>query len=177
MTPEKRSAFDEYVRFNRSNTDIWRWLVNEGHVISLSAVDHWHKYTFPTGEQAKILNQLGTVYDGLEGDRSLQTIEGIALALIRQLAQTYQQAPNKLDPDILKLFAMLPALMRECRSSASQREEMRFIKDRAALELAGAQRMADILIQTFEGTSYEDSLREAVTGAMMQVEQEAKGQQ
>lgn len=175
MTLEKRKSFDEYCRFNRTNTDIWRYLVANDYLISLTAVDHWRRDTFPDGEQAKLLNGLAQVYDGLEGDRSLATVEGIALALIRNLTQTYQQAPNKLDPQLLKLFALLPGFMREARSSAASREEMRYIKDRAALELAGAQRMADILVQTFDGTSFEDALKEAVQGAMMQVEQEVKG--
>lgn len=175
MTLEQRKAFDEYCRFNRTNTDIWRYLVAEGYLISLTAVDHWRKDTFPDGEQAKMLNGLAQVFDGLDGDRSLATIEGIALSLIRQLTQTYQQAPNKLDPQLLKLFALLPGFMREARSSAASREEMRHIKDRAALERAGAQRLADILIQAFDGTSFEDALKEAVQGAMMQVEQETKG--
>ncbi len=172
---QQRKAFDEYCRFNRTNTDIWRYLVAQGYLISLTAVDHWRRDTFPDGEQAKVLNGLAQVYDGLEGDRSLITIEGIALSLIRQLTQTYQQAPNKLDPDILKLFALLPGFMREARSAAASREEMKYIKDRSALELAGAQRMADILVQTFDGTSFEDALKEATQGAMMQVEQEVKG--
>ena len=176
MSIEKRKAFDEYCRFNRNNTDIWRWLINDGFIISLSAVDHWRKDNFPIGEQAKILNGLAQVYDGLEGDRSLASIEGIALSLIRQLTQTYQQAPNKLDPDIIKLFSLLPGFMREARSAAASREEMKFIKDRAALELAGAQRMADILLLAFKDTSYEDALKEAVQGAMLQIEQEVKGQ-
>jgi hypothetical protein len=176
MTRSKRKTFDEYCRFNRTNTDIWRWLVAEGFIISLTAVDHWRKDTFPDGEQAKILNGLAQVYDGLQGDRSLQAIEGIALSLIRQLTQTYQQAPNKLDPDILKLFALLPSFMREARSAASQREEMKFIKDKGALELAGAQRMADILLLAFKDTTYEDALKEAVHGAMLQIEQEARNQ-
>lgn len=175
MTLEKRQAFDEYVKFNRNNTDVWRWLINEGFVLSLGSVDHWRKDTFPIGEQAKVLNGLAQVYDGLQGDRSLATVEGIALSLIRNLTQTYQQSPNKLDPQIIKLFALLPGFMREARSAAASREEMKYIKDRSALELAGAQRMGDILLLAFEGTSFEEALREAVQGAMMQVEQEAKG--
>lgn len=177
MTLEKRAEFDSFCKFNKNCTDIQRWLAEEGHTISVAAVAAWRRATFPVGEQAQILNSLAQTYDGLEGLSSLQTVEGIALALIRQLAQTYQQAPNKLDPSVLKLFALLPGLMRECRSSAAQREEMRFIKDRAELTMAGAQRAFDILVQTFEGTSFEDSLREAITGAAIQIEQEAKSQQ
>ncbi len=169
--------FDEFCRFGRNCTDIWRLLVNEGHNISVAAVAAWRRATYPTGEQAKMLNGLAQVYDGLDGDRSLATIEGIALSLIRQLTQTYQQAPNKLDPQLLKLFALLPGFMREARSSAASREEMRHIKDKAALEIAGGQRMCDILVQTFEGTSFEDALREAIQGAMLQIEQEARNQQ
>lgn len=177
MRPEKRREFDDFCRFGRNCTDIQRWLADEGHTISVTAVSAWRRATFPTGEQAKILNGLAQVYDGLEGDRSLQTVEGIALSLIRQLTQTWQSAPNKLDPDILKLFALLPPLMRECRSSAAQREQMQFIRDRAALEIAGAQRACDILLQTFQATAFEDSLREATRGAMSQIEQEARNQQ
>ncbi|MUL39436.1 hypothetical protein [Gloeocapsopsis dulcis] len=177
MSSEKRAEFDEFCRFGRNCTDIWRMLVNEGHTISVAAVAAWRRATYPTGEQAKILNGLAQVYDGLEGDRSLQTVEGIAITLIRQITQIYLQAPNKLDPAILKLFVLLPSLMRECRSSAAQREQLRFITDRAALEIAGGQRVCDILVQTFEGTSFEDALREAIRGAMLQIEQEAKSQQ
>lgn len=177
MIPEKRTEFDEYCRFNRNNTEIHHWLVNEGHIICLGAVDNWRRATYPTGEQALMLNGLAQVYDGLEGDCSLQTVEGIAITLIRQITQIYQQAPNKLDPSILRLFVLLPALMRECRSSAAQREQLRFITDRAALEIAGGQRVCDILVQTFEGTSFEDALREAIRGAMLQIEQEVRNQQ
>lgn len=177
MSLEKRVEFDDFCQFGRNCTDIWRLLVNEGHNISVAAVAAWRRATYPTGEQAQMLNGLAQVYDGLEGDRSLQTVEGIAITLIRHITQIYQQAPNKLDPAILKLFVLLPPLMREVRSSAAQREQLRFITDRAALEIAGGQRACDILVQTFEGTSFEDALREAIRGAMLQIEQEAKSQQ
>lgn len=176
MSAERRTEFDDFCKHNRNNTDIHKWLVEKGYEIHFSSVCNWRKATFPTGAQAQVLNQLAEVYDGLEGDRSLASVEGIALSLIRSITQIYQQSPNKLDPAILKLFALTPALMREARSSAAQREQLNFIRDRAELVLAGAQRGFDILVQTFEGTSFEDSLREAITGAMLQIEQESKSQ-
>ncbi len=177
MSAGERREFDKLVRFNTDVTQMHRWLNARGHDVCLSAVYKWWNDYKEVGAQAQMLNQLAETYDGLEGDRSLASIEGIALSLIRQLTQIWQASPNKLDPEILKLFAFLPSLMREARSSAAQREQQKFIVDRTALELAGGQRMGDILLQTFEGTTFEDSLREAIRGAMLQLEQEAKNQQ
>ncbi|MGL5922186.1 hypothetical protein [Chroococcidiopsis sp.] len=177
MSVGERREFDKLARFNTDVTQIHKWLILHGYDICLSACYKWWNDYKEIGAQAQMLNQLAEAYDGLEGDRSLQSVEGIALAMVRQLTSTYQQAPNKLDPDIIKLFALVPSLMREARSSAAQREQMKFISDRAALELAGAQRMVDILLLAFKDTSYEDALKEAVQGAMLQIEQEVKGQQ
>ncbi len=176
MSAGERREFDKLIRFNTDVTQMHRWLKDRGHDVCLSAVYKWWNDYKEIGAQAQVLNQLAEVYDGLEGDRSLASIEGIALSLIRQLTQMWQASPNKLDPETLKLFAFLPSLMRAARSSAAQREQQKFIVDRAALELAGGQTMGDILIQTFEGTAFEDALREAVRGAMQQIEQETKSQ-
>jgi hypothetical protein len=176
MSAERRTEFDDFCKHNRNNTDIHKWLLEKGYEIHFSSVCNWRQATFPTGQQAQILNQLGEVYDGLEGDRSLASVEGIALSLIRELTQLYRTAPNKLDKDVIKLFALLPAFLREARSAASQREQLSFVRDRAELVLAGGQRVADLLVQTFEGTSFEDSLREAITGVMLQLERESKNQ-
>lgn len=177
MSKGKRAEFDHYCRYNRCCTDIQRWLEAEGYKISMNAIYRWWHHRREIGLQAEALNEAALSYDGIETDLSLQVVEGIGLTLVRHIMGLYSQHPDKMGNDALKLISVMPSFLREIRSAASQKEDLRYIRDRAELTLAGAQRMADILLLAFKDTSYEDALKEAVQGAMLQIETEVRGQQ
>jgi hypothetical protein len=138
------------------------------------------------GKRAIALNKLASQYQGIQSDVVLDAVSGIGLSIIDRLLPTILEDDDLDDPNseeavkkrlqLLRFLSFLPAFMRECRSAAAQKEDLRYIKDKANLVLAGAQRMADILTLAFKDTTYAEGVSEAINGAMTQIELEVKGE-
>lgn len=175
MPQGQRDEFDSFASHARSDTDVWRWLQNEGFSVSLSAVSLWRQVIAPEGTRAIAIKKAATEYAGIDPFSTLSAIEGSAIQLAQSIREVIDlRGVDELTPSAVGVMKMIPGLMREARGAAADKQKLRFTKDRAMLEVAGAQRLADILMRTFEDTPMEEPVREAVDGGIAQVEAEAE---
>lgn len=175
MPSGKRQEFDDFIEIAQTDADIWRWLQNEGFSVSLSAITTWKRSIAPTGAYAIEMKNAAAKYAGIDPLSTLSAVEGSAI----QLAETIRQkivisAVEEMNASEVGMMKLIPALMREARAAAADKQRLKYTKDRAALEMAGAQRLADILMRVFEDTPMEEPVKEAIDGGLAQVESESE---
>lgn len=171
MTAERRTEFDEFCKFNRNTTDIRRLLEDWGYKISQGAVQNWYRATFPIGEQAKRFNLLANQYVGVEVVDALQKMLVVNATMIDQLMIAFD-SPSSENFRVENFISMIPSLSREVRACASELNDLRYHRDRASLEVAGAYRAIQELRLIFKDTPFENALDEAAKSVLMRIEDE-----
>lgn len=171
MTAERVQEFDEFCRYNRNTTAIRQLLEDWGYKISQTAVQNWYRATYPVGQQAIAFNALASEYTGVEVGDALQKLLVINANLIDRFLTIIQS----LDSEAFRvenIVSTIPALSREMRACASELNNLRYVKDRKELEVAGAYRAMQELKLTFADTPFEAALEEASRSVMLRIEGE-----
>lgn len=55
LTSQEQDAFNAFVQFGPSYSDIQAWLGSKGHKISVNGVHRWWKASFPSADESRIL--------------------------------------------------------------------------------------------------------------------------
>lgn len=150
--------------------DFHKWLIEIGFKGSLRCVYTWHEAHRKVGAAAQKFNKLLEDYEGASGEKALQKL---LVVFTEQLDVALTNLGTVEEPisgaDYLKA---LPHLGREIRSCVTAMNTLSSIRDRKALEVAGAWRMAAELRLIFEESAFLDALEEAIKSAMLKIEDE-----
>lgn len=182
------AEFNEFVKHNRACSDIQTWLTERGFLdkgfpYRVGVIQRWYRNHFPVGSEAKRLNALLAAHTQISAYDSLQF--GLSMAVDRLLK--WKEKFDNLGEDDSeeielnevqlrkkrerqRLESLLPAYLRELRSIANDIENHTTIRDRDELERSGAYAVAQELLITFKDSPFEDSLKEAIRGALAKVE-------
>lgn len=175
--------FNEFVKHNRSCSDIQRWFTERGYLdegipYRVGVIQRWYRNHFPVGSEAKKLNALLAGYNQVSAYDSLQF--GLSMAVDRLLKWKgkfdelgdgdEEQLTEKQQWEKKRLESLLPSYLRELRSIASDLENHTSIRDREELERSGAYQLAQELLITFKDSNFEPALQEAIRGALAKVE-------
>jgi hypothetical protein len=171
MNLEQRGEFDDFCRYNRNTTAIRQLLEDWGYKVSQSAVQNWYKYSFPVGQEAKRFNLLATEYNGVEIGDALQKLLIVNANLIDRFIITLESASTE-DIRLEQLVTAIPSLSREVRACASELQQLKYVKDRKELEMAGAYRAIQELKLIFADSAFEQALDEAARSVMTRLEGE-----
>lgn len=155
---------------NISVPEIHKWLLEQGFVGSLRCIYTWHEQHRKVGAAAQKFNKLLEDYQGASSEKALQKL---LVVFTEQLDVALTNIGSAEEPisgaDYLKA---LPHLGREIRSCVTAMNSLTTIRDRKALEVAGAFRMAAELRLIFEESAFLDALEEAIKSAMLKIEDE-----
>lgn len=171
MTSEQRGEFDDFCKYNRNTTAIRQFLEDWGFKVSQSAVQNWYKNTFPIGQEAKRFNLLATEYNGVEISDALQKLLIVNANLIDRFIITLESASTE-DIRLEQLVTAIPSLSREVRACASELQQLKYLKDRKELEVAGAYRAIQELKLIFADTPFEQALEEAARSVLSRIDGE-----
>jgi hypothetical protein len=169
LSSDVGNDFLRLARHNSNAADMQRWL-NEQALeaglsdrVSVSSCQNWREANFPPAAQAQLVNALASSYAGTDASAALELALGIAAELLDKLFQ--QITPEKLEEaSVSSLLYQSTLLLKEVRASAGALHLLETIRDRRALELAGAYRMAELL--------QDSGMADAVAAAIAQVESE-----
>jgi hypothetical protein len=143
--------------------------------VTASNISHWYTNNYPIGDQAKVLNALTRSYHGLDTMGLMEQGLGQLAYVIAQIFGRIQDE-SLLEIPLQDLVQMLPGFFREFRSMTEQLHRMKIIKTKQELEMAGAQRALDIVLNIYKDDPLENQIKEATTAAMLQIEAEVVGE-
>jgi hypothetical protein len=137
-------------------------------------VYYWIKQTFKPGDKAIAIAKSLEGYQGLEP----KMVAGMAMAasakaLTKFLGILESADFSELgdDPKVLsQLVALLPSMLRECRSSAQNYNALTAPDNQLDSILSGANAVAEELKITFKDSAFESALIEALAGALLKIE-------
>lgn len=149
-------------------SEVYRWLVDLGYKGSLRSVYVYADQKRKVGAEAAKMNLLLADYDGLASEAILHRMAtifsqqlDIAITDISLSDQPVEKA------DLLKV---IPHFGREARSCVTAANQLKDIRDRKALEMAGAFRMAQELRLIFTDSPFESALDEGIKSAFQRIE-------
>lgn len=171
MSAERLREFDEFCKHNRNTTAIRQLLEEWDYKVSQSAVQNWYCAFFPVGNEAKKFNAIATAFSGVEVEDALQKLLILNANLIDRLLETFGKE-GAIAVDIEKQLAVIPHLSREVRACAEAVGNLKYHRDRKALETAGAYRAIQELRLIFADTPFESALAEAAKGVLTRLEEE-----
>lgn len=170
LSPEIGDEFQRLARHNANASELQRWLnekLAEAGIsdrVSASSAQAWREANFPPAAQAAIVNALAGTYAGTDPAAALELALGVAAELLDRLFR--EASPEKLaEADISTVLYQSTLLLKEVRASAGALHALKHIRDRRSLELAGAYRLAELLL----GDALTDA---AIAAAIAQVEAE-----
>jgi len=178
------SEFKHFTRFNQRSSDIQKWLSEvqyEYHshfpenwipvTPSISNVTYWLRKTYPVGEKAQILNALTDGYVGLDYEQVLQSSLAQSVQLCMQLTERLErEGVDDIAPE--QVLAQVAALQRTISSLYKDIQRSNTFNTIRDAEMAGAQRLVDIMINQFKDQASEEVVRQACIGALKQIEHE-----
>lgn len=184
---DRQQEFNDFCRHNRNNTDIHRYLVDLGYDVHISSVHRWRHANFPIGDKAKALNALAINYRGIDVYDSLEFALGIAfeqlnrmqgqLELFAAVKSRFENGEDVSDAELQLLksgqsgfLMMVPTLLRELRSIATNINDYKFIRDKRELEMAGAEAVVQEILIVFKDLPIENAIQEACRGAIAKLE-------
>lgn len=174
LTADENAELDEFVRYRPPNMEIYQWLCEHGYDGQLCSVQNWYRATYPTGEQAKAINELARSSAGIDHRAVLEIMLTRTTAMANSAFNQLEKLCEKgiIDgADLDQLFKLIPALNRELRATSSQLGELNYIRDRAELELAGAYRMLEGLRQIFDDNpAILEPLKTAANSVLAEIE-------
>lgn len=173
LSEDDRAEFDRFCSFNPSYSDIQRRLSELGHQVSMSAVQTWYAAHYPRGSEAIAINAMAQQYAGADPYAVLQMSMAVAAKLADTLLGRADEVVNTASPE--NVLHTLSTLLKEQRTCATTLHELKTIRDRRALELAGGYRVIEILRNHARDTAHEAIIQEFCDGAIAQLEQEVNG--
>lgn len=173
MSAERLREFDEFCKYNRNTTAIRLLLEEWGYKVSQSAVQNWYGAFFPVGEEAKKFNAIASAFAGVEISDALQKLLIINANLIDELTNALSIREGVSEMRIEQLVVAIPQLSREVRACAEAVNGLKYIRDRRALEIAGAYRAIQELKLIFTDTPFENALNEAANAVLIRLEEES----
>jgi hypothetical protein len=172
LSAERLREFDEFCKHNRNTTAIRQLLEEWGYKVSQSAVQNWYRAFFPVGDEARKFNALAIAFSGVEVEDALQKLLIINANLIDDLMKALDDRGGMGEMRLEQLLVAVPQLSREVRACAEAVNSFKYVRDRKALETAGAYRAIQELRLIFTDTPFETSLAEAATGVLTRLEEE-----
>lgn len=172
LNPDRDAEFIRIAsRPNQNITTIHRWLCDEGYKGSYQSVCNWYSGWKKNGEKAERLNQLTQTYVGVVPEQTLAKIVVEFSGILDIFMEQILTAPSEeIKPgDYLK---QLPHVAREIRSCAEAIHQLKYLGDRKEIEMSGVYRLQQELLLTFLDTPFEQSLTEALKGAIARLEAE-----
>lgn len=178
------SDFKKFTRFNQRSSDIQKWLSevqyeyhshfpdNWIHVVpSISNVTYWLRKQYPVGEKAQILNALTDGYVGLDYEQVLHSSLAQSVQLCMQLTERLErEGIDDIAPE--QVLAQVAALQRTISSLYKDIQRSNTFSTVRDAEMAGAQRLVDIILNQFKDQANEETVRQACIGALKQIEHE-----
>lgn len=166
--------FLEWCRFKPSYVDMQKRLQELGHQVSVSSLQRWYSNTFPKGDQAIALNALMSPYAGIDPQDALSMSLGVSTNLLcdllRSVDASFVQSLSVSKPE--SLLHALSVLVKEQRVASGKLHELKQIRDRTQLELAGGYRLLEIVRNLAKDTPHESVILEFLDGGILQLESE-----
>ncbi len=172
MSAERLREFDEFCKHNRNTTAIRQLLEEWGYKVSQSAVQNWYRAFFPVGDEARKFNAIATAFSGVEVEDALQKLLVVNANLIDGLTAALSVREGFSEMKLEQLVVAIPQLSREVRACAEAVNSLKYVRDRKALEIAGAYRAIQELRLIFADTPFEIALAEAAKGVLTRLEEE-----
>ena len=169
MDADRLQEFDEFCRYNRNTTAIRQLLEDWGYQVSQTAVQNWYRRSFPIGSEAKRFNALTSIFVGVELQDALEKLLIINANLVDNLMTTIESRDMQ-DVSVAGLLTSIPQMSREIRACASELNNLKYLRDRRELEIAGAYRAIQELQLIFKDTPFEAPLKEASRSAIAKIE-------
>jgi hypothetical protein len=181
------AEFKKYARYNQRSLGLIRWLVEaqeQYHTFfpsdwklitpTVSEVTNWVRKWYPVGERAQVLNELTSAYVGLDYDQVIESSLAQSVSLCMKLTE---QLDNEGLADVSSdlILQQVSALQ---RTISILYKDLHKAKERVNVrdaEMAGAQRIVDILLNQFKDQAGESAIKQACIGALEQVESEIYG--
>jgi hypothetical protein len=139
-----------------------------GYSGSLRSVYTYAEQQRKIGAEAAKVNKLLADYDGLASEALLQKMAAI---FTQQLDSAIIQLSTSDQPvEAADWLKIIPHLGREARSCVTAINQLQTVRDRRALELAGAFRMAQELRLIFTDSPFESALDEAIKSAFHRIQ-------
>lgn len=163
----------EFIRIaslpNQNITSLHRWLCDEGYKGSYQSVCNWHESWRKSGKKAEALNKLTSEYIGVIPEQALQKILVEFANLLDLSLEQVLSAPDE-DIKAVDYLKQLPHIAREVRSCAEAINQLKYVGDRKAAELAGAMRVITELRLIYQDTPTESSIEEAIKSITARLE-------
>jgi hypothetical protein len=152
---------------NIAAKEIHEFLVDLGFQGSLNSVYNWLEQQQAAGVKAAALNVLLKDFQGVDHGKIL---EKLIVTLSVQLDNAIEAIENqRVDAEhYVKIF---PSICRELSSIISTYNELRYVKDRKSLEMAGATRLARGLMILFKGEAFAEALEEGISSVVLEMEE------
>lgn len=149
-------------------SDVYRWLSELGYKGSLRSIYTYASQQRKIGAEAAKVNKLLSDYDGLASEALLQKMAAI---FTQQLDTAIVQLATSEQPvEAADWLKIIPHLGREARSCVTAINQIQTVRDRKALEMAGAFRMAQELRLIFTDSPFESALDEGIKSAFQRIE-------
>ena len=177
MSADIRDEFNVFLRYNPGLTDINQWVrEHTGEDVAIAHIGNWYQATFPTGEQAKILNGLLGAYQGLEIHRVAHMALGVSLQSLIRIQEHFvnnEEAFRELTT--VQAVNMIPGLLREVRSLVQQIEQQGMAYDAMQQELGGAALAIQELLIIHRDTPMEEPIKASATEIFNKIRQKYVG--
>jgi predicted O-linked N-acetylglucosamine transferase (SPINDLY family) len=139
--------------------DLQRWVAdNYAHYFRLEDISAWYRTEFPTGENAKAINQELLAYDQIDEVAILRKQLAKANDMIDRLSDTieqYQQGAIDLKQDATEALKLIPKYSQQIQGLADKINKARFIRDTREIALSGADSILRIMASLTKDTSNE----------------------
>lgn len=171
QSPEWVTEFDHWVgSFRPTITDIHNRLKEAGYEKGWSSVQTWYAHKFPTGEQAKLINDIASKMHGISPHAMLEMSLYEAADALRQVVERVNEA--KLDSVApIDAARMVGPLVKEVRATASKIQDFQGVETAKELQLAGGVAVVEHLLATFENNpTLLEPLREACRSAIAKLQ-------
>lgn len=181
------TQFKQFARWNHSARSLQKWLEEaqieyyehfpENWEIvrpTISHIQYWRETYYPVGEKAQVLNELTKAYVGLDYEQVVQTSLAQSVTLCMNLVNRLEnEGIDDISQDIV--LQQVSALQRTISSLYKDLQKAHTMSTYRDSEMAGAQRIADILLNQFKDQSGEEAIKQAIIGALEQIEHEVYG--
>lgn len=187
LPSDVEEEFKRYARFNQKSSDIKAWLREAQEEYSshfpedwvllnptVASVTHWLRKYYPTGDKAVILNELTSAYIGLDYEQVIESSLGQSVSLCMDMTERLSlEGVSNIAPEVV--LQQIGAFQKTISVLYKDLQKAKKLTNLRDSEMAGAQRIVDILLNQFKDQAGESAIKQACIGAMEQVESEIYG--
>ncbi len=155
-----------------------RWFAEKGLTVSKSAMLRWYKKSYPTGQEAKILNGIFAEHQNMDPEVALGGTVGILaanVAAVSNLLKTLNTEQLEVKSVTQYLYALNTqgAAIAKLADIADRLQQTQTIRTKREYTLAGAAQLAAIVTEELKDTPAEAAVRLAIQAAIARMEEEA----